>query len=87
MGILHISIKVVYTFWVKPLENGTCVRKCKVLVVGRRDERNFHLEALSAIAKIVMDPRFDDKWLRARSVKALKALLLNADRNRRLPES
>jgi mannitol/fructose-specific phosphotransferase system IIA component (Ntr-type) len=57
------------------------------VLVGTRDERNFHLEALSAIAKIVMDPRFDDKWFRARSVKALKGLLLNADRNRRLPES
>lgn len=56
------------------------------VLVGTRDERNFHLEALSAIAKIVMDPRFDDKWLRARSVKALKELLLNADRNRRSPE-
>ncbi|NDY71468.1 potassium transporter TrkA [Desulfobacter hydrogenophilus] len=56
------------------------------VLVGTRDERNFHLEALSAIAKIVMDPRFDDKWLRARSAKALKELLLNADRDRRLPE-
>lgn len=56
------------------------------VLVGTRDERNFHLEALAAIAKIVMDPRFDHKWLRARSAKALKELLLNADRNRRLPE-
>nr|WP_281357781.1 group II intron reverse transcriptase/maturase [Desulfobacter latus] len=31
-GILHIPIKVVYTFWMKPLENGACVRKCKVLM-------------------------------------------------------
>lgn len=53
------------------------------VLVGTRDERNFHLEALSAIAKIVMDPRFEHKWLRARSTKALKELLLNADRNRR----
>ena len=53
------------------------------VLVGTRDERNFHLEALSAIAKIVMDPRFDHKWLRARSARALKELILSADRNRR----
>ena len=53
------------------------------VLVGTRDERRFHLEALSAIAKIVMDPRFDHRWLRAKSTKALKALLLNADRDRR----
>ncbi len=53
------------------------------VLVGTRDERNFHLEALSAIAKIVMDPRFEHKWLRARSARALKELLLNADRTRR----
>lgn len=56
------------------------------VLVGTRDERNFHLEALSAIAGIVMDPRFDNKWLRARSTKALKALLLDADRDRRPPD-
>jgi len=55
------------------------------VLVGTRDERRFHLEALSAIAKIVMDPRFDHKWLRARSVRALKELLLTADRDRRPP--
>jgi Trk K+ transport system NAD-binding subunit/mannitol/fructose-specific phosphotransferase system IIA component (Ntr-type) len=53
------------------------------VLVGTRDERRFHLEALSAIAKIVMDPRFDHRWLRARSAKALKELLLNAERDRR----
>nr|WP_319396142.1 PTS sugar transporter subunit IIA [uncultured Desulfobacter sp.] len=53
------------------------------VLVGTRDERRFHLDALSAIAKIVMDPRFDHKWLRAGSTKALKDLLLNADRDRR----
>ena len=57
------------------------------VLVGTRDERTFHLEALSAIAKIVMDPRFEHKWLKARSTKALKELLLNADRNRRPPAS
>lgn len=55
------------------------------VLVGTRDERNFHLEALSAIAKIVMDPRFDHKWIRARSTRALKKLLLNSDRTPRPP--
>ncbi len=52
------------------------------VLVGSRDERKFHLQSLSAIAQIVLDPRFEKKWMRARSQKALKDVIINADRKR-----
>jgi len=52
------------------------------VLVGSKDEREFHLRALSAIAQIVLDPRFEKKWMRAKSGRALKDVILNADRQR-----
>ncbi len=52
------------------------------VLVGSRDQRNFHLRALSAIARIVMDPRFERKWMRAKNTKGLKKVIMNADRKR-----
>ncbi|MDI6687029.1 MAG: PTS sugar transporter subunit IIA [Desulfobacterales bacterium] len=51
-------------------------------MVGTRDERNFHLRALSAIAQIVQDPHFEKKWLRAKNEKALRNVMLMAKRKR-----
>ena len=52
------------------------------VLVGTKDERRFHLTALSAIAQIVMDPRFERKWMRAKDEAALKQVLLTATRKR-----
>jgi amino acid transporter/mannitol/fructose-specific phosphotransferase system IIA component (Ntr-type) len=52
------------------------------IMVGSRDERNFHLRALSAIAQIVQDPNFDKDWLRAKNVEELRDILLLAERHR-----
>ncbi|MBU1344764.1 MAG: cation:proton antiporter [Proteobacteria bacterium] len=52
------------------------------VLVGSKDERKFHLRALSAIAQIVLDPRFEKKWIRARSKNALRDIILHADRKR-----
>ncbi|MFH2092104.1 MAG: PTS sugar transporter subunit IIA [Pseudomonadota bacterium] len=52
------------------------------VLIGSKDERRFHLRALSAIAQIVMDPRFEKKWMRARHKTALKDLILTAQRKR-----
>lgn len=52
------------------------------VLVGTKDERSFHLTALSAIAQIVLDPRFERKWMRARDEAALKQVLLTATRKR-----
>jgi len=60
----------------KPLVYATFV------LVGSKDEREFHLSVLSAIAQIVLDPRFEKIWMRARSRKALKDIIINANRKR-----
>jgi mannitol/fructose-specific phosphotransferase system IIA component (Ntr-type) len=52
------------------------------LLAGSRDERNFHLQALAAVAQIVQDPRFEDKWLKARSKEALRDIVLLGERRR-----
>ncbi len=52
------------------------------VLVGSRDERKFHLQTLSAIAQIVLDPRFEKKWMRARSQKALRDVIISANRKR-----
>jgi mannitol/fructose-specific phosphotransferase system IIA component (Ntr-type) len=52
------------------------------VLVGSRDQRNFHLRALSAIAQIVMDPRFERKWMRAKTRSGLRKVIMHADRKR-----
>ena len=49
------------------------------VLVGSKDERRFHLQALSAIARIVLDPRFEKKWMRAKSRTALKSVIISAN--------
>ena len=52
------------------------------VLAGTRDERNFHLQALSAIAQVVQTPNFEHLWLRAKNEKALREVVLQADRKR-----
>ena len=52
------------------------------VIAGTRDERNFHLRALSAIAQIVQDPKFDKKWKAARNAEALRDIILLGKRRR-----
>jgi Trk K+ transport system NAD-binding subunit/mannitol/fructose-specific phosphotransferase system IIA component (Ntr-type)/Kef-type K+ transport system membrane component KefB len=52
------------------------------VLIGSKDERDFHLKALSAIAQIVLNPRFEDKWMRAKNRDALKQVVVTADRKR-----
>ncbi len=52
------------------------------VLTGTRDERNFHLRALSAIAQIVMDPNFEKKWMAAKSEEALRDVVLLGKRRR-----
>lgn len=52
------------------------------VLVGTRDERNFHLRVLSAIAQIVQSHGFDKKWMRARGEQALRDVVLLAERQR-----
>jgi len=51
-------------------------------LVGTRDERNFHLRALAAIAQIAQDKDFDKNWLKARNIEELRDIILLAERKR-----
>lgn len=55
---------------------------CIFVLIGTKDERNFHLRALSAIAQVAQDPDFEAKWRAARGAQALRDLVLLAERRR-----
>jgi len=52
------------------------------ILVGTKDERNFHLRALAAIAQICQLHEFDKNWLSARNIQELKDIILLAERKR-----
>jgi amino acid transporter/mannitol/fructose-specific phosphotransferase system IIA component (Ntr-type) len=54
------------------------------VIMGTKDERNFHLHALAAIAQIVRDPHFETKWTAAKTKEALRDIILLGER-RRMP--
>ncbi len=51
-------------------------------LAGAKDERNFHLQALMAIAQILQNPDFTEAWNRAKDTKELRNLILLAERTR-----
>lgn len=52
------------------------------VLVGTRDERNFHLRVLSAIAQIVQNPSFEKEWITAKDERALRDIVLLGTRKR-----
>jgi amino acid transporter/mannitol/fructose-specific phosphotransferase system IIA component (Ntr-type) len=52
------------------------------IIAGTKDERNFHLRALAAIAQIVQDPDFEKKWMSAKNKEALRDIVLLGERKR-----
>ncbi len=52
------------------------------VLIGTKDERNFHLCALSAIAQIVQDAHFEKQWLNAKNKESLKDIILLGQRKR-----
>ena len=52
------------------------------ILVSTRDERNFHLRALAAIAQICQQRDFDRNWLSARNIEELRDIILLAERKR-----
>jgi amino acid transporter/mannitol/fructose-specific phosphotransferase system IIA component (Ntr-type) len=64
-------------------ENSKTV-KSVFLLIGTKDERNFHLRALASIAQIVQDPHFEKKWLRAKDKEALRDIILLGKRRRHI---
>ena len=56
--------------------------KAIFVLLGTKDERLFHLQALAAIAQIVDDPEFESKWMRAKDAEGLRDILLLGKRRR-----
>ena len=52
------------------------------LLIGSKDERNFHLQVLSAIAQVVQEPGFEKHWLAAKGQQSLRDLVLLGERRR-----
>jgi amino acid transporter len=52
------------------------------VLVGTKDERNFHLRALSAIAQIVQDSHFEERWMSAKNREVLRDIVLLGKRRR-----
>jgi len=55
------------------------------VMASTREDRNFHLRSLSAIAQIAQDESFEKRWMAAKDTDALRKLILSADR-RRFPD-
>jgi amino acid transporter/mannitol/fructose-specific phosphotransferase system IIA component (Ntr-type) len=52
------------------------------VLAGSRDERNYHLRALMAIAQIAQEKDFEGRWLAARDNAAIRNLILLSTRKR-----
>jgi mannitol/fructose-specific phosphotransferase system IIA component (Ntr-type) len=52
------------------------------VLVASRDQRNFHLRALAAIAQVVQDAAFEKRWRAARDEQALRDVILLTERRR-----
>jgi mannitol/fructose-specific phosphotransferase system IIA component (Ntr-type) len=56
--------------------------KAVFVLFGTKDERAFHLKALSAIAHIVQNRNFEKMWLAAKNKDQLKDIVLLSERKR-----
>jgi len=52
------------------------------VLAGSRDERNYHLRALMAIAQIAQEKDFEQRWFAARDTAAIRNLILLSTRPR-----
>ncbi|MHC4743502.1 MAG: amino acid permease [Planctomycetota bacterium] len=56
--------------------------KVMFVLAGSKDERNYHLRALMAIAQIAQEKQFEQRWFAARDVEGLRNLILLSARKR-----
>jgi len=56
--------------------------KAVFVLTGSKDERNFHLQALSSIAQIVQQEDFEKKWMQSQNEESLRDLVLLTERKR-----
>ena len=52
------------------------------ILAGSKDERNYHLRALMAIAQTAQEKGFEKRWLTARNTEAIRNLILLSTRKR-----
>ena len=52
------------------------------VLAGSKDERNYHLRALMAIAQIAQEKQFEQRWFAARDTQGLRNLILLSTRKR-----
>jgi len=52
------------------------------VLTGTSDERNFHLRVVAGIAQIVHDPKFDERWMKAKDKEGLRDIVLLGERKR-----
>jgi APA family basic amino acid/polyamine antiporter len=52
------------------------------VLAGSKDQRNYHLRALMAIAQIAQEKQFEQRWLAARDTEAVRNLILLSTRKR-----
>ena len=52
------------------------------ILAGTKDERNYHLRALMAIAQIAQHKQFEERWLKAPDIQSLRNMILLAKRRR-----
>jgi mannitol/fructose-specific phosphotransferase system IIA component (Ntr-type) len=57
------------------------------VLVGSSDQRNFHLRALMAIAHVVQEENFVQRFLAAEHPEQLRDLLLLSNRKRQAAEA
>jgi len=56
--------------------------KAVFMLVGTRDERNFHLRSLASIAQIISARDFMVRWMRAKNIENLRDIVLLGERKR-----
>jgi APA family basic amino acid/polyamine antiporter len=56
--------------------------KAVFVIIGSKDERHAHLQALAAIAQIIHANHFEERWLQAKNENQLRDLLLLSERKR-----
>lgn len=52
------------------------------VLAGSKDERNYHLRALMAIAQIAQEKQFEQRWFAARDIQGIRNLILLSTRKR-----
>jgi APA family basic amino acid/polyamine antiporter len=90
LAIPHVVIEGEKKFQILPVRAGDGIDfphakepvKTVFFLAGTKDERNYHLRALMAIAQIVQENDFYDRWFAARDTDALRNLLLLSKRKR-----